>query len=209
MTSQTQEEASRRWGPDGTGAWYDGKRWNNVRRRERDPRIVRAILGEHMTPGGLVLDAPCGTGRLAAAIGQHGRFVGLDSSPSMLGEARGKSDGGLLRGNVNQLPFASGSFDAVLCCRLLHHLKTRAELETTLSELLRVSNALVAGSFWDAHSLAALRRRLPFVRKPAHRAPFPKAWITECVQAAGGRVIAWKHSARYFSQQTWFVAQKA
>jgi ubiquinone/menaquinone biosynthesis C-methylase UbiE len=208
VTSNNQEEASRRWGPTGKGAWYDKQRWNNSRRRERDPRIVREILSQYAPQNSRILDAPCGTGRLAAAISKHGCFVGLDSSASMLAEAHDKSAGALFRANVNQMPFEGNSFDAVLCCRLLHHLKTRQELERTLGELLRVSRGLVAGSFWDARSLAALKRRLPFVRKPAHRGPFPKQWIAECVQAAGGEVIAWKHSARFFSQQTWFVAQK-
>jgi len=208
VDGQTQQEASRRWGPEGTGAWYDGKRWNNARRRERDPRIVQRILKQHLTGPGLVLDAPCGTGRLAQAITEQASFVGLDSSPSMLAEAAGKKPGPLLRADVNRMPFASECFDAVLCCRLLHHLKTRAELETTLAELLRVSRGIVAGSFWDSSSLAALRQRLPFVRRPVHRRAFPKSWIRDALQAAGGELIAWEHSARFFSQQAWFVAQK-
>lgn len=208
MTSPSQEEASRRWTPEGTGTWYDRERWQNARRRERDPRIVRAILSRYASPGGLVLDAPCGTGRLAPAIGEQGRFVGLDASGSMLSAACSKGAGALLQGDLLHLPFQDASFDTVLCCRLLHHLKTQAELASTMKELLRVTRGVLAGSFWDSHSLAALRRRLPFVRQPAHRGPFPKRWIKAAVQAADGELIAWKHSARYFSQQTWFVARK-
>lgn len=169
---------------------------------------MRAILQEYGTPGGLILDAPCGTGRLAPTISERGRFVGLDASGSMLAAARDKQAGALFQGDLLRLPFQAASFDTVLCCRLLHHLKTQAELESTLGELMRVTRGTLAASFWDSLSLAALRRKLPFVRQPAHRAPFPKRWIEAAVQSAGGEVLAWKHSARYFSQQTWFVARK-
>jgi len=208
VTTTRQKEASQRWAVAGTGAWYDQERWANRRRRERDPRVVRRVLARLEGRQASVLDAPCGTGRLCRTIGKEHRYTGVDSSPSMLEQALPKTSGALLTANVNQMPFASDSFDAVICCRLLHHLRTRAELETTLAELLRVSRGLVAGSFWDARSLAALAKRLPWARRPAHRAPFPKAWIRSSVEAAGGRVIGWEHSARFFSQQAWFVAEK-
>ncbi len=208
MSSPTQREANRRWRPEGTGAWYDQERWSKGRREQRDPRLVQAILDEYSPPGARILDAPCGTGRLFESIRQHGEFVGLDSSGSMLAQAQGKGAPRLLLGDILELPFQENSFPTVLCCRLLHHLKTQAELECCLEELMRVSGGIVAGSFWDAHSLAALRRRLPFTRQPAHRVAVPKSWILQAIERAGGEWLAWKHRSRYFSQQTWFVARK-
>ena len=57
---------------------------------EAQERFVARLL-ETCPPGGLVLDAPCGTGRyfpLVAAAGR--RVVGIDQSAGMLAEARAK-----------------------------------------------------------------------------------------------------------------------
>ncbi len=77
------------------------------------PRL--APLGE-----GPVLDLACGDGRHLAPLASRGQpAVGLDLSPPLLAGAceRRAACGGswhLVRGDMRQLPFASGSFTAVL-----------------------------------------------------------------------------------------------
>lgn len=71
-------------------------------------------------PGGRLLDAGCGTGRHLIPLRRRGyRIVGVDLSPAMLTEARGRLAGTgmaapLLRGDLRSLPLGSG-FDGVLC----------------------------------------------------------------------------------------------
>lgn len=67
-----------------------------------------------------VLDVACGTGIVArgavARVGDHGRVVGLDATEAMLTVAeRIEPRVEWLVGNAEDLPFESGSFDAVVC----------------------------------------------------------------------------------------------
>ena len=71
-------------------------------------------------PGALILDAGCGNGRHAVQLARAGyRVVGLDRSAVLLAAARRASGGGpsprFVRACYTRLPFAPGTFDAVLC----------------------------------------------------------------------------------------------
>ena len=104
-----------------------------------DSRIyhVRLILKYF---GGLagkrILDAGCGKGRFARALGEgepEGRFYGLDISPEMLkfvpqGIER-------VAGSLTCLPFANESFDCVYATESLEH---AVEIDTAVGELCRV-----------------------------------------------------------------------
>ena len=87
-----------------------------------------------------VLDVGCGTGELLRAV--HTKFpdtacTGLDLSEQMLTVAREKLGGAaeLLRGDAERLPFADGSFEALLCCDSFHHYP---DPDAALSEMARV-----------------------------------------------------------------------
>jgi ubiquinone/menaquinone biosynthesis C-methylase UbiE len=81
------------------------------------PRMLEAAgVGERDT----VLDVACGTGIVArgavARVGDHGRVVGLDATEAMLTVAqRIESRVEWHVGDAVDLPFDSGSFDAVIC----------------------------------------------------------------------------------------------
>ncbi|HEX6882882.1 MAG TPA: class I SAM-dependent methyltransferase [Planctomycetota bacterium] len=203
-------EVRAKWRTSEAGARYAGARWSSVARRERDPRLVAALLARHLAPGpALLLDAPCGTGRLAPVLAAHGRTVGLDVSPAMLAEARRAERSGTawLAGDVLHLPFRDGSFDAVVCCRLLHHLEPSA-LEQALRELVRVSRGLVIASFWDAGSLPALRRAWLGARPRETRRAVSRAVLSELLERCGAEVVGWKHSLRFLSRQAFVAARR-
>lgn len=205
----TRLEPEERWLSDAAARRYAEERWSSRRRRERDPRLVSAILAEHLRArSALVLDVPCGTARLRRAIECHARYCGLDVSPAMLAGARGLDPSALLRGDAARLPFRDASFDAVVCCRLLHHLREDAALERVLRELVRVTRALVVASFWDAASLPEWRRRALPGARAARRFARSKEELERLLRAAGARVVEWRHTARFFSRQTFVVARK-
>ncbi len=157
-----------------------------------------------------MLDAPCGTGRLRAAIEGHAdRWVGLDVSASML-EAMTGEERSAVCGDVEALPFPDDAFDAVVCCRLLHHLRDEEVFRQTVAELVRVSRDLIVASFWDAAALPALRRRyLPALgRRARGRIPHAKAQVARVFEAAGAEVVGFRHSLRFVSRQTFVVARK-
>jgi SAM-dependent methyltransferase len=135
--------------------------------------------------------------------------VGLDVSSTMLAEAR-KTDtrAALLLGDVSRLPFPDARFDAVVCCRLLHHLAEPAALALVLGELVRVSRGLVIASFWDAGSLPAWRQTLfPSARAPGRWAR-SRADLEQAFARAGAEVVGWKHSLRFVTRQAFVAARK-
>jgi SAM-dependent methyltransferase len=86
-----------------------------------------------------VLDAGCGTGRIARRLSDRGCVVtGVDLSPGMLAVARrDHPDLDLAEGSLTDLPFDDGVFDGVLCWYSLIHL-TDDELPVALAEVARV-----------------------------------------------------------------------
>jgi SAM-dependent methyltransferase len=202
-----------RWRSSEAGARYASGRWSSERRRARDPRIVDQLLARHL-PGGRaqsVLDAPCGSGRLAPLLrARSARYVGLDVSPSMLAEA-GRSGGtSWVRGDLAALPFADGTFEVVVACRILHHLDDQAELGRVLGELTRVASRWIVLSYWDARSLPALRRAwAPWLaRAPRGRVSHPRAVLERILCEAGSEVVDSRHSLRFLSAQAFLVARK-
>ncbi len=95
--------------------------------------------------GGSVLDVCTGTGTLLAylqaKVGATGQVVGVDFSCGMLRKARGKTrtltNIRLMEADADNLPFATGSFDAVTCSHAFYELKGETR-DRALREILRV-----------------------------------------------------------------------
>lgn len=107
-------------------------------------RLEESLLRELDLPCDcLLLDAGGGTGRVAAALRQHlGGAVVTDVSPGMLKYARGK---GLdcVRAPVENLPFASGTFDRVFMLDAFHHVRSQTETARDLFRVLRPGGRLL------------------------------------------------------------------
>ena len=97
-----------------------------------------------VAPAATVLDVCTGTGLVAIDIaeGLGCRVVGLDLSRGMIEQARrnvaskdADSSAPLVQGRAERLPFADGSFDAVVFTFLLRYVESP---ESTLGELARV-----------------------------------------------------------------------
>jgi demethylmenaquinone methyltransferase / 2-methoxy-6-polyprenyl-1,4-benzoquinol methylase len=102
-----------------------------------DRRWRRKTAQAVVQPGDRVLDACCGTGDLAlAAHAEGGRVTGLDFSERMLERARRKSsDIEWVEGDLLQLPFEDGTFDAVT---IGFGVRNAEDLGLALRELRRV-----------------------------------------------------------------------
>ncbi len=107
----------------------------------------KAALVAGLAPlaGERILDLGCGTGTLAIAIARAApgaAVAGIDADEPVLARARAKqARAGTSvqwhRGLAGKLPFAQGSFDAVVSSLFFHHL-LRAEKITALAEVARV-----------------------------------------------------------------------
>jgi demethylmenaquinone methyltransferase / 2-methoxy-6-polyprenyl-1,4-benzoquinol methylase len=110
---------------------------NRVMTAGLDRRWRRLTAQAAVRPGDRVLDACCGTGDLALeALKAGGDVVGFDFSERMLERARRKSDEvEWVQGDVTELPYEGGSFDAVT---VGFGIRNVPELDAGLRELARV-----------------------------------------------------------------------
>ena len=111
--------------------------------RARDPR-QQAMLEDYLADAALsgrVLEIGCGTGAITRRLAREGDAIGIDPSPVFIARARELAPE--IRFEVadgRELPFADGSFDAVVCHTALCHIP---ECERVLAEAHRVSEKLV------------------------------------------------------------------
>lgn len=150
------------------------KRWSTA----REFRILRRLLSsrEH---SGLLLDLPCGGGRLSPQIAPFTDLLveaDIAEGQVLYGKRTMRSETPQLwmTASAFHIPFKDASFDGVVCCRLCHHLPTAVERERLITELLRVSKGFVVMTFFDHHSIKNTLRRL---RRPLDHKP-PKMTMT-------------------------------
>jgi SAM-dependent methyltransferase len=153
--------------------------------------VVRAILRglERVPRGGLVLDAPCGTGILSEPLRAHGlRVVSADISPAMLDVATERAGLARVLADVERPPFRAGIFDAVVCNRFLMHLPsaTRVEVLRTLAATSRGPLVVTVCHPYTLKSASRALRRLGGSSKRSAR--ITRAELDAEAAAAGLRV---------------------
>ena len=92
-----------------------------------------------------VLEAGCGTGHwLPLLTTRAGRLAGIDPSAGMLERARQVEHGAwLVRARAEELPFATGSFDRVLCVNAFHHFAAKATFVREARRVLRSEGGMM------------------------------------------------------------------
>lgn len=117
---------------------------------EIEERAVRRLLPD--VRGQIVLDAACGTGRYQRILEARGAALacGVDLSPVML--RRNARPSITVCGDLRQLPFRSGSFDAVVCGLAVGHVEQIDACMREMSRLLRHGGVLV---YSDMHPAGA------------------------------------------------------
>ncbi len=136
---------SRRWqGIDATGepdGFIDYLDQAAVQLRELNQELIRSL---EVTPGCSVLDVGCGTGDMLIGLAtsvEGVKGVGIDASESMIATARSRAEPGGLPlsfavGDVERLELPDGSFDRVVCSRVLLHLERPAAAVAEMSRVL-------------------------------------------------------------------------
>jgi ArsR family transcriptional regulator len=138
---------------------------------EEIERVLVEMLGREAI--GDLLDIGTGTGRILTLLGPRvGRGVGIDNSSAMLSIARAKlAEAGLRNchvrlGDMYDLPWRGGSFDAIAIHHVLHFAEQPAAVVAHAAGLLRPQGRFVIVDF-APHGLESLRlehahRRLGF-----------------------------------------------
>jgi SAM-dependent methyltransferase len=82
-----------------------------------------------------VLDAGCGEGWIAASVAAP-EVVCIDQSEAAVAAARARGLDARI-GDIAELPFDDGAFDAVMCNNVLYHVPDRRQAVTELARVLR------------------------------------------------------------------------
>ncbi len=124
-------------------------------------RVTARLLEPLQLAEKRVLDLACGAGRYGAPLLRRGaRVVGLDLSEALLAVAR-QHTGACVRGDMQQLPFASARFDLVLSMFTSFGYLTHADDDRRVLEEVRrvlVPEGLLV---LDVMNAEAVRSRLP------------------------------------------------
>src|SRR5205807_7674851 len=111
--------------------------------------------------GDRLIEVGAGFGRLADEYRGYRSVVLFDSSPELLGAGRERlgSDPRLefVQGDANALPFPDGSFDALLCVRVVHHFVDPARAFAEFARVLRPGGVLVV-EFANKRNLKSVLR---------------------------------------------------
>lgn len=184
---------------DRTGAeCYDRVRFSSLRGRLVDALEKRAVRRAllYVPTSAFVLDLPCGTGRITQLILEDGyHAAGADISLEMLDQARKRLGQypkllGLTRCEAENLPYPDGSFDSVVCVRLMGHVPPLSRIKM-LGEMKRVASGPLVVTYYLWNAMTETRRfLLKRMRKVA--APwFPSSpWALKAEIAQAGLEIA-------------------
>lgn len=129
------------------------------------PGVEERVAALFAEAGGLgsasrVLEVGVGTGRIAVPVAPRvGRYAGVDLSAPMLARLAGKRAGlpiDLVRANAERLPFADGSFDAVVAVHVFHLIPDWRAVLAEAARVLAPQGLLLHGA--DDQSRNPLRR---------------------------------------------------
>jgi SAM-dependent methyltransferase len=161
---------------------------------------------------GLVLDLPCGAGRISPILAPAARtLISGDYSRTMVEvlKRRYESRHPVLVADSFKLPFADRTFDLVYSARLSHHIGDDALRLAYLKEVLRVSKAWTIVTIFDARSLKNLLRnmRRAFSKKRPKNT-LSREQVAEIAAAEGFSIVDAIPLSRLASGHVFYVLQR-
>jgi ubiquinone/menaquinone biosynthesis C-methylase UbiE len=129
-----------------------------------------------------ILDVGCGTGAILKQLGNPDKNVGIDLAPEAISLCRQRGLNNVRQGDIQALPFADASFDAVICSSVLYH-QWVGDLEGAVQEMRRVLrpagvlliNVPAFPFLYSAHDeavMTARRFRKPEIRRLLQKQSF-------------------------------------
>ena len=137
---------------------------------QREVLIALAGHCADLTPGSHVLDAGCGTGRLAHLLAGH-RVTQADLALGMCRVASANNQP-TVNATLQSLPFAGGTFDAVVCSLVLQWLPDWKHALQELRRVVRPGGLLAVSTFGPA-TLRELAESFAAVDDAPHISAFP------------------------------------
>lgn len=138
------------------------------RRKSRIDALQQGLVAgliEALPPGAMVLDVPCGNGRMTQLVTRADlKLAAMDYNLSMLQAMAQRGTGRMLQcraqADVMRLPLPDKSVDLLIDMRLLHHVPDQETRVAMIREMMRVCRGRIVTSYWTTHCWRYLRKRL-------------------------------------------------
>jgi SAM-dependent methyltransferase len=166
------------------------------------PLFGAALDAARVTSGTRLLDAGCGAGLLALLAGLRGaKVAALDAAPALLAIVRQRLPGADVReGDLEALPFADASFDAVTAVNSLFYAEDMAAAMREFARVVRPGGRVVVTAWGPPERCEFLTAVMPTLRPlmppppPGAAPPHPGALsepgaLAAVVEGAGLRVV--------------------
>ena len=179
---------------------YDIKRFGNLKgflTNRMELRLIwRALSFAGIVPPAIILDMPCGTGRLAIYLAQKGFTVkAVDISPQMVSYTKEKvvffnlTDKIVVeQGDAESLPYPNNSFDVCVSLRLFGHTPSKIRKKILL-ELKRVTKRCLILTYYHKNCLQRFLRKRHRERKQIEWHPLSYKQIEEELEAVSFKKI--------------------
>lgn len=181
---------------------YD-QRWNAYLASTHAPIIAALPLKEEDR----LLDVPCGTGELGRRLLQlhpRLRYIGVDGTPAMLEQARGKfgsaSTVQLIEAMLPRLPLDEGSMDAVVCASALHYFRAPTACLAEIARVTRPGGEFVLVDWCSDDWWTRQRGRWLRWRKKAVEQIYGQRAMEQLVSGSGFRIV---ESRRFRASGNW------
>jgi tellurite methyltransferase len=150
-----------------------------------------------------VLDAGCGEGRNLVFLMQHGfTCFGIDQNPAAIAHVRSKAEAlmsassaqNFLVGDLERLPWADASMDAVICSAVLHFVSDEEQFARSVEELWRVLApggllfARLASNIGLEHRIGPGGRRVG-LPDGSERFVVDEPMLVDCTERLGGQLL--------------------
>jgi 2-polyprenyl-3-methyl-5-hydroxy-6-metoxy-1,4-benzoquinol methylase len=199
---------------------YDRERFSRLTGRifnALEKRAVRKAFGGSEPRAKVIVDIPCGTGRLAEALLEDGYdIVGIDISPAMLDVAKRKLQrfGNRFRTKVGDVKDVARreplAYDGALCARVLMHFPLDDQIQ-----FLKSVGALSRGSVVFSQSLSTPYQRLRRSIKrlignpPPANFPITESQLALLLRGANLKEVRRVRVASLISEGAYIVAERA
>lgn len=209
-------EARDAYRDEAVASLYDVVRFKSIRGRVGnwlDKRAINLALDCLPQSEGLVLDIPCGTGRITSMIAEAGyTAIAADISLEMINVARDRFASSpvafldSVQVDAVRLPFSDRALVCATAIRFMGHIPPDVRIEI-LRELARVSNRYIIVDYSVSHLITNIRRWIENSLKTKNWG-FKKNWSWQTIPkhqldnefcTAGLQAVRWFPKARFFS----------
>jgi ubiquinone/menaquinone biosynthesis C-methylase UbiE len=211
LSQFTYEECKTRFSNEAVAKTYS-TRHTFSRKGKREKACIKAALA-NVNKNALILDLPCGTGRISYFLKELGfRVLGADYSHHMIKQTMSSLNLTFEQQDIMAIKHPDHTFQAAVCNRLFHHYPAAETRRAALKELARVTDGPIIVSFFNSYSLSAGWSKFKnFLRnkKPIDRVAISFHVFKRDIESCGLKIVG-TYFCRYgISPQTYIKVIKA